>query len=707
MIFAMPEGRAKARQVVPIILMIFGDFFGQNLIFPFLPFMVKDFLDVKRSEVGFYSGFLAASYAVGTLFGSLMWGAAADRFGRRPALLASLSLSMIWMVVFGFSRAFWWAVLARFLWGLSSGIVGIGKTVLSESSTNKSAARTFSFVGVSSGLGRLVGPATGGILVGFIPGLPYLLPLLVCVGFSGASLILSFFFLKETLVKGGKKSSSPLPRTSSPTQYQTENTEQMELLPASSNRSASNDVSIDIGDQDVHGDSLHSDHDRTRQIDWMCCFRQSSSLKSKASSHPTTGATTCFSASFARFVNTLRDYSHLLSDPVIRTTCIAYTLLALTAAMHQQLIPLLLVVNFAHGGLCMNSAEIGIVLAVVGVFQLLVQLALYPPFSKKLGHRKLFQLGLIGFSVFLVLLPWTSAITGSQDPFPAAGETTPSAPFPQNLSNISLGEGSGNEFYPSPGAVLPIDGERQNLTNITMETERAGVLFVKTASNFNTKQAMPSSVSSTPSGVCSLRLNVSTNNTDECGRALSNGGRSNTVNFALLSCLPWSVWLTVTVIIGGAFLTRTFSFTSMNILVGNSCAMEVRARVNGLGMALSSLGRIAGPIIVSNVFAATDTDDSSSTFVPEHHVSAWLTAFVAIVAVLVSLKLPASVEKKKASVMKPDKEPSRSLLPESSPSHGTNTQDDDVNADYGNHDDRASLIPSQNRKNEHECESVV
>lgn len=643
------KGSMQARQIAPVILMIFANFFGQNLIFPFLPFMVKDFLDLNRNEVGFYSGFLASAFHMGSFFGSVIWGAAADRFGRRPALLASQFLTMLWMLMFAFSRSFVWAVAVRGLWGLSSGIVGVGKTVLSESSTSQNTARTFSLMGVAGGLGRLLGPATGGLLVGLISDFPYAPPLLVCFFVTSLSFVLSFFLLKETLVKKAK-SNKPLPGGESADSLA--NQEQVELLPTESDTSANGSAEHNghVRVAFVTPSGGHKSRLGRRPCPVVCCFcpgggapyvRMNADVKS---ADKTSGLRVLFS----RLGNTCKDYRRLLKDRVIRSACIVYTLLAFTAIMHNQIIPLLVVVNFAHGGLCMNSAEIGIILAGVGVLQLLVQLLLYPRLAKRFGYRRVFRGGMVGLAICLLLLPWLPNFTGNQDPVRDVDTSSTTSPYTKWSTSATvipawLNETDGtssaaaalSSWYTPPSSLTPLEFE--NASNGSSE-------FGTSAQPFTSSILLNES-----SGACAVSKAVVSNDTDECGRPLASSGKSRTVNFELIKCLPISVWLIVFVVAGGGYLTRTVSFTSVNILINNSCEMEVRARVNGLGMSLSAIGRLTGPLIVSNVFAASDINAPDSTFTPEHHITAWLTACSAIAAALWSLKLPASIEKKKVA----------------------------------------------------------
>ena len=87
---------------------------------------------ITPETAGPYAGLLASSFMAGRTLSSYPWGRLADVYGRKCVLLSSLTLSAVFSLLFGMSQSFRAAMLWRFLLGLSNGIVGTVKTVVSE-----------------------------------------------------------------------------------------------------------------------------------------------------------------------------------------------------------------------------------------------------------------------------------------------------------------------------------------------------------------------------------------------------------------------------------------------------------------------------------------------------------------------------------------------------------------------------------------------
>lgn len=153
------------------------------MIFSFLPFMVAMFFpELSTKELGFKAGilglffcsplsyfftyfyYLGSAFSCGSLIGNMMWGILADKFGRRPVLLSGLVGTTFAALGFGFSPTFWSAVFFRFMWGLLNGNIGVSKTYMGEILDESNTAGGMALYGVIGGVGRTIGPIIGGYL---------------------------------------------------------------------------------------------------------------------------------------------------------------------------------------------------------------------------------------------------------------------------------------------------------------------------------------------------------------------------------------------------------------------------------------------------------------------------------------------------------------------------------------------------------------
>ncbi|KMZ71590.1 Major facilitator superfamily antiporter, putative, expressed [Zostera marina] len=134
-------------------------------LFPFLYFMIKDLNIAKTDEdIGFYAGYIGASFMFGRVFTSVLWGVISDRYGRKPVTLIGIMSVVILNVLFGLSTNFWMAISTRFLLGLLNGLLVPMKAYSSEICRPEHQAIGLSLISTSWGIGLILGPAIGGYL---------------------------------------------------------------------------------------------------------------------------------------------------------------------------------------------------------------------------------------------------------------------------------------------------------------------------------------------------------------------------------------------------------------------------------------------------------------------------------------------------------------------------------------------------------------
>uniref|UniRef100_A0A8R7PRJ0 Major facilitator superfamily (MFS) profile domain-containing protein n=1 Tax=Triticum urartu TaxID=4572 RepID=A0A8R7PRJ0_TRIUA len=134
-------------------------------LFPFLYFMIRDLHIAKQVEdIGFYAGFVGASYMLGRALTSTLWGIVADKHGRKPVLVVTLIAVITLNTLFGLSSSYWMALTTRGLLGLLSGMLGPIKAYATEVCRKEYSHLALSLISSSRAIGLIVGPAIGGYL---------------------------------------------------------------------------------------------------------------------------------------------------------------------------------------------------------------------------------------------------------------------------------------------------------------------------------------------------------------------------------------------------------------------------------------------------------------------------------------------------------------------------------------------------------------
>lgn len=139
--------------------MIFIDVAFFAAIAPLLPEYV-DHLGLTKAE----AGILSASYAAGTLLGSLPAGFVASRMGPRKTVIHGLLLLGVASLVFGFGNQIYLLDAARFIQGIAGALIWSG--ALTWLITTAPEERRGSIIGTALGTavaGALLGPALGAI----------------------------------------------------------------------------------------------------------------------------------------------------------------------------------------------------------------------------------------------------------------------------------------------------------------------------------------------------------------------------------------------------------------------------------------------------------------------------------------------------------------------------------------------------------------
>ncbi len=219
-------GAAPRRGILGIVfLTLFLDLVGFSIIFPL--FAAKlDFYMARDSgllhwamslvawaprdqQAALFGGLLGALYAGIQFITAPIWGRVSDRIGRRPVLLAGLIGSFAAYALWVVSADFTIFLVSRLIAGFMSGNVSTANAAVSDLTTAENRSKAMAVVGMSFGLGFVVGPAIGGLTAhlriddpaatAVLALHPFSVPALIAAGLSGFNLLWAWFAFPETL----------------------------------------------------------------------------------------------------------------------------------------------------------------------------------------------------------------------------------------------------------------------------------------------------------------------------------------------------------------------------------------------------------------------------------------------------------------------------------------------------------------------------
>jgi DHA1 family tetracycline resistance protein-like MFS transporter len=181
------------KQLWIIIAIVVLNSIGLSIVLPLLPFIVAKYLPPGQVVIGMSA--LMSVFAACTFFAAPALGALSDRYGRRIILLISLLGSVAGYILFGIGGALWILFLGRIVDGLTAGNISTLFAYVSDSTEPKERAKWFGYIGSAMGIGKLGGPALGGLLGSINIALPFYVTAAL-IFLSGLAV---YFLLPESL----------------------------------------------------------------------------------------------------------------------------------------------------------------------------------------------------------------------------------------------------------------------------------------------------------------------------------------------------------------------------------------------------------------------------------------------------------------------------------------------------------------------------
>ncbi|BCJ64909.1 MFS transporter [Polymorphospora rubra] len=139
-----------------------ADAIAFGVILPALPFIV-----IGMHGGAFELGVLLAAAGVATLVAAPVWGALADRYGTRLLLLIAPLVAAGGHVIFAFSTNYPTLFAGRVVAGLGAAVVLLAQAHAARLVTDADRAGVIGRVSAAQGIGNIIGPALGGLVLSY------------------------------------------------------------------------------------------------------------------------------------------------------------------------------------------------------------------------------------------------------------------------------------------------------------------------------------------------------------------------------------------------------------------------------------------------------------------------------------------------------------------------------------------------------------
>jgi len=179
-----------------IVSIVLVDLLGFSVVMPLLAPFAKEY-HFNDWQIGL----LLAAYPMCQLVSGPILGRLSDRYGRRPLLVVSQAGTAISFLILGLSRDYTTMLLARMLDGASGGNILVAQAYVADVTKPENRARGLGLIGMAFGIGFVLGPLLGGLLVSLpvAPEWRLRIPFLVGAGFSTIAFLLVLTRLPESL----------------------------------------------------------------------------------------------------------------------------------------------------------------------------------------------------------------------------------------------------------------------------------------------------------------------------------------------------------------------------------------------------------------------------------------------------------------------------------------------------------------------------
>jgi DHA1 family multidrug resistance protein-like MFS transporter len=137
---------------------------GFSFIYPFLPLYIRELKSSSGLSAETLSGLVFSTQAIAMTIASPIWGAVADRFGRKPMVVRAMIGGAVTTFLMGFAQSAEILIILRILQGLFSGVISASSALVASVTPKEKSGYAMGLLQLASWTGVALGPLLGGIL---------------------------------------------------------------------------------------------------------------------------------------------------------------------------------------------------------------------------------------------------------------------------------------------------------------------------------------------------------------------------------------------------------------------------------------------------------------------------------------------------------------------------------------------------------------
>lgn len=138
---------------------------GWTVTFPFYPFFFESVGVADPAVAAFWTGVSGWVFGLGLFFAGPLWGALADRRGRKLNVLRAFFLGGLSLLPAGYATAIWHVVVSRLVIGAAHGLDWAVNGLMAAVVPRASQAFAFGVLQTSLFAGSMIGPLVGGVFI--------------------------------------------------------------------------------------------------------------------------------------------------------------------------------------------------------------------------------------------------------------------------------------------------------------------------------------------------------------------------------------------------------------------------------------------------------------------------------------------------------------------------------------------------------------